>query len=338
MQPYLSHEDFLDSEAYAQYLLEQGDLGIPPNVTRASYPRVNGDGPFANLWRATAGATYDDHMAAYYGHTIKPETEPPPKTRKRQGVSSSTKSHHFLTGEQAERLFNSAAFCIAGHGKTFDLHGSVSWQYAGITDPIKAAAIFTKLNNRLTKRLNRNFGMNRLSVYAHESGHTHGFHTHFLLHTGEAWADLQSWLPKNLESLCKQPLAENALHLVHRTNHRQRNKIFLHWAWLRYLLKGIPPDLMVRDMDDKRRLKPVRNIFRLRPRPAGFVPCRRRAGVSEALSKTAQAEAGFVSPFTQGRDEWVFSETEFVQFWNGLARKAKEDQERAAVISLLDWM
>lgn len=242
----------------------------------------------------------------------------------------------YLTGQQAERLFNAASFCIAGYGETFDVHLVFAWAYAGLADHKAASERFVQVKNRIQKRLARRHGMEAHFIYTHENSRSHGFHTHMLLHAGSAWRDLEAWLPSDVAAVCGTALPGNMLHMAHRRQRQRLNRTTLHWLWTGYLLKGIHPELKVRDFVDKRHLKPVREVLRLRTRDAGIVACRKRAGVSATLGEAAQAKVGYRSPFMMGWDSWLYSDEEYQIFRDRLARQDADKRTIDSLSFLLD--
>lgn len=242
----------------------------------------------------------------------------------------------YLTGKQAERMYNAASFCIGGYGKTFDAHIVFSWKYVDLSDHEAASERFIEVKDRIRKRLTRKHRMKAHFVYVHENSRNHGFHTHMLLHAGSAWPDLEAWLPGDVAAVCDMVLPGNMLHMRHRRQRQRFHRTALHWIWTRYLLKGVDPEVKVRDLADKRRLIPLWEDLRLRPRSTGLVQCRKRVGVSDTLNEMAQTEAGFHSPFALGMNSWMFSDAEFEAYRDTLARKEANKRAIDSLSFLLD--
>lgn len=217
--------------------------------------------------------------------------------------------HHFVTGPQAENIMSAVSYLNAAHGLLLDTHIVIAHECVGIKDHEAAARLVWLLFHRLQKWFRRR-QMEAFYIYIHENSRERGFHSHILLHAGEAAADLRKWLPGAVARLWGDPLPGEMLHIKHRRQRKLSHRITLQWIWVRYVLKGVWPRLGIVDVD-KGVVKPVHELLGLRPRPGGLVLCRKRTGVSSNIGRRARDKAGYASLFSRGLDDRLFSGDEF---------------------------
>jgi len=302
-----------DEENELRARMEAGDIVCGDDPRRP--PLIpKGNGPYAQRFRAVydprlyADTSSDDAKAAAYYATIN---------------SKETERRMSLLGPPAANIMDGVSYFNFEYGKVLTTHIVLASGQTGIVDHDKASERIWKLLHRVRKWFARR-GQEAFFVFVHENSARHGFHTHLLLHVGsDVLPKFMKWFPKAVECLWGSPLPDNLLHIRHRHQRNFSHQIMLQWIWVRYLLKGIKPELgLVNPITGE--VKPAREVLRLRPRPGGLVLCRKRAGVSSNIGRRARDKAGYRSLFDQGQDDLLFTGEEFRMRAEVLARQEAE--------------
>lgn len=215
-----------------------------------------------------------------------------------------------LMGSSVGNIMDGVSYLNFVYDAVLNTHIVLASGRAGIENHDKAAELVWKLLHRVRKWFARR-GLEAFYVYVHENSQKHGFHTHLLLHVGgDVWPQFRKWFPKAVEYLWGHPLPDRLLHIGHRRQRNFSHQVMLQWIWVRYLLKGIEPELgLVSPINGE--VKSACEVLRLRPRPGGLVLCRKRAGVSSNIGRRVRDKAGYLSLFAQGQDDRLFDGDEF---------------------------
>lgn len=238
----------------------------------------------------------------------------------------------FVTVSQLENILDATSYMNATFGVGFDTHVVITHGLCGVSDHDDASRRVWSLFHRLQKWKRRRKA-EAFYVFVHENSPERGLHTHILLHSGDDWPALKVWLPEAIGCLWGAPLPPAALCIKRRRQAELAHRVLLQWIWIRYLLKGIWPGLLLRSNDGQ--LRPVHEILGLRPRNGGLVLCRKRAGVSSNIGRKARKEAGYVSPLQKGDDASLYSGDEFQVYAEKVWEKKAANELRELHFSLL---
>jgi hypothetical protein len=243
-----------------------------------------------------------------------------------------------LTDEPA-KLYNAIAFAQWNYGLVLNSHMTVTWDMLRVRDDRHAVDILSRFNQeagkwlavdnagRRRKNTNaRTWGGRSLYVYAyiHECTNERGFHTHQLFHAPDGKARAFSeWAPRRLAELAglDAPVMD-AVFFTPGTKRDgfsphvarfKKNEVERCWAYFRYLIKNLDPDL-AKDVDG--RSANLRAIFKaetnyVEPPP---VHCKKLFGCSENIGIGEQRATGFVSKFDTGDWDRLYDDSELAAF------------------------
>ncbi|MCA1910295.1 MAG: hypothetical protein LDL39_18260 [Magnetospirillum sp.] len=299
----------MTSEERARLLLERADLGIGPNVTRKTFPRILGDGPYATLWRASVGATYDDFMK--HEHQLAKEREPgicvfKKRARRKLGkpdpgykmvlreTSLDEALPRHMTKEQFAELYAATSFANT-QGRLLNAHLPITWGCLGYMDHEDAAKALVRFTKCLREWCWEN-GFVAIYVYAHECGDTVGLHTHFLTAIPDRYLrDFKRWALRCLAGISRiKPMPEEACKPVLRAG----QSVYAQWALLHYACKGINPYTTIRQSAGEAVF--MRDLLGCDYEDPGEVRCKKRCGTSTNIGAAARKKAGFRSLLDQG--------------------------------------
>lgn len=175
-------------------------------------------------------------------------------------------------------------------GLTLNAFLTVNWALIGVDDE-EAMKRFATWRERANKWLEER-DVPWAGLYVWERGRDRGLHVHMLLHCppkhGEAF---RAWTRTVLAEMagCRQCLV-GALRLPIARGDNVTTQLRI----LRYMMKGISPDVWVRDHEGNR--VRLADFAKLKPRVAGKI-FGRRIGVTEFLGPAARRRLKFLSPF-----------------------------------------
>lgn len=309
----------MTSEERARLLLERADLGIGPNVTRKTFPRILGDGPYATLWRAIVGETYDDFMKRE--HLLAKDREPgicvfKKRARRKLGkpdpgykdvlreTSLDEALPRHMTKEQFAELYAATSFANT-QGRLLNAHLPITWGCLGYTDhedAAKALVRFTKCLREWFREMCPEEGaeaeeaLGAVYVYAHECGDTVGLHTHFLTAIPDAHLrDFKRWALRCLAGISRiKPMPEEACKPVLRAG----QSVYAQWALFHYACKGVTPYATIRQSTGE--VIFMRDLLGCDYEDPGEVRCKKRCGTSTNIGAAARMKAGFRSLLDQG--------------------------------------
>lgn len=299
----------MTSEERARLLLERDDLGIGPNITRKTFPRILGDGPYATLWRASVGATYDDFMK--HEHQLAKDREPgicvfKKRARRKLGkfdtgykevlreTSLDETPPRHMTKEQFAELYSATCFANT-QGRLLNAHLPITWSCLGYTDHEEAAKALVRFTKCLREWCWEN-GFVAVYAYSHECGDTVGLHTHFLTAIPDAHLrDFKRWALRCLAGISRiKPMPEEACKPVVRAG----QSVYAQWALLHYACKGISPYATIRQSSGEAIF--MRDLLGCDYEAPGEVRCKKRCGTSTNIGASARKKAGFHSLLDQG--------------------------------------
>lgn len=250
--------------------------------------------------------------------------------------------------DEAGRLYNAIAFAQWSYGLVMNAHMTVMWGLLGVRDHRHATDVLSKFNHEAAKwfrvegsgRRRKGTGTQTwggrslfVNAFIHENTTGRGFHTHQLFHAPDGKAKpFADWATMRLAELAGLVMPVTAaLYFTPSTQrdgfspHAKRfkaNELERCWAYFRYLIKNIDPDLtkQVNGQSNLQRVIFRTDVAHTEPPP---VCCTRLFGCSENISVGEQKAAGFVSKFESGNWEELYNGSELNEF---LAFKRDERQ------------
>jgi hypothetical protein len=193
----------------------------------------------------------------------------------------------YLTVAQFAKAYGAVEFanCL---GLVLNTWITVGWASVGVSDDFAVAQADHDFRELLRKRLVKR-GLPVAWLWVLERSAKRGVHAHILAHVPQADA---SWA-KTIIAECIATVAPQALvsepgakTVVVKTRHNKA--IDPQWYWFRYMMKGIRPDILVKDPTQANRFVPLKVVAKMdRLDPQGMIRTQ-RFGVSRALGQLAE--------------------------------------------------
>jgi hypothetical protein len=255
-----------------------------------------------------------------------------------------------VLSDEAGRLYNAVAFAQWSYGLVLNSHMTVVWGLLGVQDHRQATHILSKFNHEAAKWFQvegsgrrrkgtgaQTWGGRSLYIWAFiaENTNERGLHVHQIFHAPDGKAKaFAEWATKRLaelaglaapvtDAVCFTPTTKRDGFSPHAPRFKS-NELERCWAYFRYLIKNIDPDLtkQVNGQSNLQRVIFRADVAHTEPPP---VYCARLFGCSENTSIGEQRAAGFVSKFESGNWEELYNGSELNEF------QAFRREERQAI-------
>lgn len=309
--------DFIraEREEKARNLIESGEMGHDHKGRKM--PRMDGDGHYANIFRAAMGGT-ETVRAEHLKHLQREDealyTEIYPwkitgRTKRGnqrainlagQGADHVSPTH--ITKSQFIDLYSAVSFAN-NQGVAMNVHIIIQWGRMGYTDHVEAAKVlqddfFRHLNGwyAYKNKVRVKSGQPALHplfwIYTHECSHRAGFHTHILAGIPlEIRQDFREWVKSRIAPLSKKtPAPKGIVKVVGPPS----DPIGRQWRFFQYLCKGLDPKATVR-IPRYEFPVPMSGFIRYAYASPGRIECRHQVGKSSNLSPAKRKEAKFKS-------------------------------------------
>ena len=299
----------------ARNLIESGEMGHDHKGRKM--PRMDGDGHYANIFRAAMGVT-ETVRAEHLKHLQQEDEAKYPEIylwkitgqTKRgnqrainlaaQGADRLAPTH--LTKSQFIDLYSAVSFANA-QGVAMNVHVIIQWGRMGYTDHDEATKVlqdhfFRHLNvwYAYRNKVRLQSGQPALHplfwIYTHECSHRAGFHTHILAGIPlEIRQDFREWVKSRIAPLSKITPAPKGIVKVVRP---PSDPIGRQWRFFQYLCKGLDPAASVR-IPRYDSPVPMAGFIQYAYACPGHIRCRLQVGKSSNLSPAKRKVAKFKS-------------------------------------------
>lgn len=299
----------------AQFLIERGDMGYRPGE---QYPVVLGNSLSAQIWRASMGATLEDHKrhlesfsslrGKNHGGIYRKKIRAGKKIRKMNKLESRKYAitevslddpdifPRNLKANEFKDLYGAVAWVNHRTGWVFDAHVTICWKLLGhAADPHQDSWLYDFFIRQYAEWC-RDRDIDCLWIYTNEMADCVGAHTHFMTHLGsEQMAAFKKFVEMRMRKINKLPSFNlNAFDIEENKN----GSLATQWIQFQYLCKGLDPNARFAYKDGSTVL--ASDLIRFGYESPGQVCCKKRYGISKNIREKARRSFGFESLMDKG--------------------------------------
>lgn len=302
-------------DSKSRFLIEQGDMGYRPGD---KFPVASGVSERGQIWRATMGATLEQHLLhEQYLDAKRALSTPKIFTYKIRAGKKLAKMkridarRHNITevslcdpdilprhikGNEFINLYSAIEFANSKNS-VFNVHLTINWRDLGFGNGEHAESQLYNSFIRQYTEWCRDNDVDCIWIYSNESSDHVGLHTHFMTSVRKEMLPLfERFVSKRMSKINRH---ESLCAYAFKTSIAKSRVVQRQWIQFQYLCKGV---------DQNARLKHANGIdtvyahdlIKFGYESPGEVTCKRRCGLSRNIDKKIRDHVGFMSTMEKG--------------------------------------
>lgn len=263
--PQLTRADFSDADSWAEYV-RTSCLTQVDEDGHAAWFEIVGTGVQVGMHRAVHGWTKQqaDRAAGAWG------------------VTWYLRNNQFMKVYDAIRLANCK-------GLVLNTMVSLTWSTVGLESDLDVAKVNRGFLELMRKWLTLR-GVSKAWVWVLERGETYGLHSHVAVHIPDFIEDdFKAWVMGAVRTLTGVKAVVDRRKRIYTisVDHARKNNLVVQRRFFQYLMKGMSPEVRVRNPGDCHNSRRLEDVVGLKLRPQGEVTTK-RAGVAREVDVSAQ--------------------------------------------------